>query len=253
MRIEVQHNMKEAFDKFLGGIQKQARYATAVALTRTAQDVKAEIVNEMRKVFDRPTSYTLRSLFLERATKENLTARVWIKDDYGSGSSNSTYSAWYLRPQIYGGSRLHKRFEKGLQAFGLMPAGMFAAPATGAKLDQYGNVSRGQIIQILSQLKVQMLAGSSRVATGSRRSNRTIARQGVTYFAVTQKHGGLVPGIWMRKQFAHGSAVKPVFIFVSKTNYKQRLFFFDIGKRVIAQRFPAHFKREFAAAKATAR
>lgn len=250
VEINVTHNL-DAISKRLDLMKKQVRYATAVALTRTAQDVRTELYAEMRRVFDRPTPYTLRSLFLERANKETLTARVWLKDDYGSW--NTSYSAWYLRPQIYGGSRQQKRFEVLLVHHGLMPPSHVTVPANGAKLDRYGNVNRGQIVQILSQLRVQAFAGFESRRTGSARSKRTIARQGVEYFAITKKRGGLVPGIWMRKRFAHGNAVKPVFVYVKTTNYKPRLLFDDVARAAATRSFPDHLRRELATAEATAR
>lgn len=250
MKLDVRHNFGDVA-KRLDLRRKQLRYAVAVALTRTGQDVRVALYDEMGRVFDRPTRYTLRSLFLKRATKETLTARVWLIDDYGSWSN--THSAWYLKPQIFGGSRLQKRFEKLLAERGHMPAGHVAVPANGAKLDRYGNVNRGQIVQIMSQLRVQAFGGYESRRTGSTRSNRTIARQGVEYFAVTQKRGGLVPGIWLRKRFGHGSAVKPVFIYVKSTNYKARFMFHKVAQAIAVRSFPGRLQRELANAKATAR
>ncbi|MDF5999583.1 hypothetical protein P4050_14390 [Pseudomonas aeruginosa] len=47
---------------------------------------------------------------------------------------------------------MDKASERNLRARGILPAGMFVVPAEGARLDQYGNMSRGQMIQILSGL-----------------------------------------------------------------------------------------------------
>lgn len=247
MRIDVRHNLGE-FKAAFESTAKQTRFAMAVALTRVAQDAKTAVQGEMRRVFDRPTSFTLRSVFVERATKETLTSRVWLKE-----GTLMTPDNHFLRPQVFGASRGTKPFEKVLQQWGRMPSGMVAVPAAGAKLDAFGNVSRGQIVQILSQLRVRSQIGYESRASGSKRSNKTIARQGVTYFVVLQKTGGLVPGIWLRRKFGHGSAVKPVFIYVSAASYKPRLKFFETAQRVADQNLRGHYEAALERANATAK
>jgi hypothetical protein len=246
-------NVKDNFPDIAARLQelgRQAPFVAALSLTRTVQDVKKAEVAEMGRVFDRPTPYALGGLFVKPATRTNLEARVWVKDNpFGKG----TPADRFLLPHIYGGSRSQKGMERLLQRNGLMPAGWYAVPAAGAQLDGNGNVKRSQITQILSQLKVQRGAGHESRATGSARSNRTIARQGVTYFALAQKHRGLGPGIYLKRRFAHGSAVRPVFIFVSSVQYRQRWKFFEIGQATATARFPVHFNDAVAKAIATAR
>jgi hypothetical protein len=249
MRINVQTNFAEIAQR-LSEMGRQAPYVAALSLTRTAQDVQAAIKTEMRSVFDRPTTYALNGTFLKRATKQNLEARVWVKDNpFGKG----TPADRFLLPQIYGGSRGLKGMERVLQRNGMMPSGQFAVPAAGAQLDANGNVKRSQIIQILSQLRVQSGAGYESRATGSARSNRTVARQGVTYFALPKARRGLKPGIYLKRKFGHGVAIKPVFIFVPAVQYKPRLRFFEVGKVVADAQFPRHFDAAWAKAVATAR
>ena len=71
------------------------------------------------------------------------------------------------------GPRVDKASERNLRARGILPAGMFVVPAEGARLDQYGNMSRGQMIQILSGLgALEYRAGFKGNATQSARSWR---------------------------------------------------------------------------------
>ena len=49
--------------------QKQINFALAVALTKTAQTLQAQQYGEIKKVFDRPTPYSLNSLYVKPATK----------------------------------------------------------------------------------------------------------------------------------------------------------------------------------------
>ena len=249
MQINIQTNFHDVAQR-LSQLGRQAPFVAAVSLTRTAKDAQAAIKAEMQNVFDRPTTYALNGTFLKAATKQNLEARVWVKDNpFGKG----TPADRFLLPQIYGGSRGMKGMERILQRNGMMPSGWFAVPAAGAQLDGNGNVKRGQISQILSQLRVQSGAGYESRATGSARSNRTIARQGVTYFALPRVRRGLQPGIYLKRKFGHGSAIKPVFMFVQSVQYRPRLRFFDVGQAVSNAQFPRHFDTEWAKAVATAR
>lgn len=229
----------------------QVKYAAAVALTLTARDdVKPALQNEMRRAFDRPTNYTINSMFLKRATKENLEARVWLKDNpFGKG----TPADRYLAPQIFGGERRLKGLERALQAARLMQPNQYAVPAAAAKLDANGNVSRSQIVQVLSQLRAQLGAGFESRASGSAASRRAVARQGVTYFAIAQQRRGLQPGVYMKRRFAHGTAIKPVFIFVSHATYRPILKFFEVGEATARAAFPGRFEVEMDKAIASAR
>jgi hypothetical protein len=58
--------------------------------------VKRALEYEMPFAFDRPTPYTLGSLYLSPATKAIPVAKVWLKDDAGKG----TPAAKYLFPRL---------------------------------------------------------------------------------------------------------------------------------------------------------
>lgn len=249
MKISMKTNFPAMADR-LAELGRQGPFVAAVSLTRTMRDVQGAIKDEMRTVFDRPTAYALNGTFLKPATKTNLESRVWVKDNpFGKG----TPADRFLLPQIEGGNRSLKGFERLLQRNGFMPAGWYAVPAAGAQLDGNGNVRRSQITQLLSQLKVQRGEGHESRASGSARSNRTIARQGVTYFALPNGHRGLLPGVYLKRRFGHGTAIRPVFIFVEKMQFKPRLRFYDVGMATVNRRFPVHFEAELAKAMATAR
>jgi hypothetical protein len=249
MKVSIQSNFPDVAQR-LSQLGRQAPFVAAVSLTRTIKDAQGAIKVEMERAFDRPTAYTLNGTFTKPATRNNLEARVWVKDN---PSGKGTPADRFLLPQIHGGSRSQKGMERMLQRAGLMPAGHFAVPAAGAQLDGNGNVKRSQIVQILSQLKLQRGAGFESRATGSDRSNRTIARQGVTYFALAGKRRGLQPGIYLKRKFAHGTAVRPVFIFVPAVRYRPRLRFFEVGQATVNTRFLVHFDAEWAKAVGSAR
>lgn len=237
----------------IGARPDQLRFATAVALTRTAQAVKVDEQHEMVDVFDRPTPYTLNALYLKPATKADLTAVVWLKDDRaGSGGTPDRY----LLPEIRGGFRRNKAFEIALQRVGALPPGWVVVPGAACKLDAYGNISRGLIVQILSYLRTFDVAGYSANITPERKAKlaRGTKRQaGFVYFVGRPGDGRLPLGIWQRFIFGHGSAIKPVFIFVDGAKYRPIFDFDYVARETVARVFAGEFRTAAALAMATAR
>lgn len=214
---------------------KQWAFATAVALTRTAQRVKVAEIDTMRRVFDRPMPFTLNSLYLKSATKSNQEARVWFKDFAPKG----TPAGKYLLPEVHGGERHLKRFEQALIHAGLLPHGRALVPASGAPLDAYGNVKRSVYQKILSQLRAQF----DPTANETRRSRSRKAKQrGGRYFYGSPGHKAR--GVWERFQFAFGSSVRPIFIEVNRRpKYRQRFAFFDVGQEIADKSFGEEFDK----------
>lgn len=233
-------------------VQKQHRFAAAVALTRTAQDVQQAERGEIMGAFDRPTPYTINSLRLRPATRERLEAEVFLKDD---ASGSGTPATKYLLPQIEGGKRHLKSFERQLQQIGAMPAGWHAVPGRFARLNAYGNVSYGQIIQILSQLRSTPTAGYDRaISTDKAKAARARARAGGQYFALPSGRGRLLPGIYQARDTAWGRAApRPVFIFVRSVTYRALFRFAEVAEAVALHKFPVHFDAALAMALRTAR
>lgn len=235
--------------------QKEFPYAMAKSLTRTAQDVQTAEVEEMKRVFDRPTPWTLNSVYIVPAKKDNLMATVWLKDDAtyinyagavagGNVGKSGTPASKFLWPEIFGGDRHLKRFEKALQYAGILPPGMYCVPGQGAELDAYGNIKSGLIIQLISYFKGFADVGYKANITeeGKAKLKRgTKKKRGYEYFAVTKTGAHLKPGIYRRVGFAWGSAIKPILMFVRKPSYRPRLDFFGVGNKVGEQMLPRNF------------
>lgn len=226
------------------GIDKAATTAAAKSLTFSAQDTQDYLRSEMEKIFDRPTRFTLNSLRIKSATRNNLQAAVYFKDISGRAQH-------YLVPQVEGGERPQKGLEQRLKR--ARPAGLgpheFLVPTKYAQFDGYGNVKRAQIIRISSQLKILDTEGGFNASpTKSRRSRRKRARYqyfwspGRGEFNGRQIH--LERGIWERIITGFGVGVRPVFLAVEEVKYKQRFDFYGDGQRFARDRFALHFDRQ---------
>jgi len=231
--MSVTSNISEALRNF-NGKRVNIPLATAKALTFTAEAGQASGKKEMLQVFDRPTPFTLNSLYLKAATPITLTTRVWFRD--------LRFKAHYLVPQVEGGDRPLKRFEKYLQSRGLLPVGMYAVPGERADLDAYGNMSRGQLVKILSALQalpeVGYLANRS-AAAAARRAKSKRPRALTNYFVGRPKAGEPI-GVWER---IGKTGLRPILIFVKAPRYKKRFNFYGVASDVSKREFPLHFDR----------
>ena len=77
--------------------ERRIAAVVATALTRTAVEVKDALRAELPRVFDRPTPYTLNSLFVKPARADRLQAETYFKDD---SAGSGTPATKYLLPQV---------------------------------------------------------------------------------------------------------------------------------------------------------
>lgn len=248
-------DVRDAIKQLTTGIlveDRQVKFATRVALTRVAMRSKEAEEREMRDVFDKPTPFTMSGLYVRPATANNLSAEVKLKD---FASKSSTPAAKYMAAQIKGGGRGQKRFERALEAIGALPPGYRVVPGEGAQLDDYGNLNRGQIVQILAYFRAFPEAGYKANMTDKRREalqRGSKTRQGVSYFV--GRPGDRLPlGIYQRTHFARGTAIRAVMIFVRSVTYEATFDFAYVAKQAIELHFKDEFQRALADARATQR
>lgn len=226
----------------LAKAEKQVTFATAVALTRTAQIAKREVEAEMPKVFDRPTRWSLNSLRLIPAKKDRLVARVEMKNE----ADKSAPATRWLNPEIDGGPRQDKASERNLRRRWILPAGKYIAPGKGARLDRFGNITKGAITKALSGIGGFSESGFSANATGSKRSKRK--GNAKRYFVI--RRGSTPIGIAERTS---RSRMHVLLAFVSRPIYKRRLDFYGIGDKVVKRHLKDQFEKAYAKAMRTAR
>ena len=198
--------------------------ALADALNHTVNQASQALTIEMSNVFTSPTPFTLNSVRVLNAPPKTLAAAVWVKDEKADASKGMAPEDW-VAPQVYGGPRPEKKSESLLRAKGILPAGLFIVPAAGARLDAYGNLSRGQMIQILSGLSaIEGSAGYTANASDKWRS----LRKGHAEAFFVMRRGKTPIGIAERR----GKTVTMVLAFVKHPQYQKLLDFHGVVERV---------------------
>jgi hypothetical protein len=237
-----------ALEAKLRGVEKQVPFATSVALNRTAKAVEGAERAAMSGSLDRPKAQTVRATYVRRSTKQNLQAEIGLKS-----RAMGVPAAEYLHANVQGGARNYKRSELMLRQAGILPEGHYTVPGAGATLDAYGNMSRGQIVSILSYFRT-----FGNTALNSRRINMTDrakalrARKGTDYFVVpvADRTMKLYPGIWQR---TGNNDIKPLLLFVTRVQYRAIYDFKGIALKVTYATFQQEFNRAIKEAMASAK
>lgn len=205
--------------------KRQIPFALKNAINKTTTQTKTDLEAKMRSVFDRPTPWTMKSLRIVYAKKNKLSGAVQVKDKANKG----TPAAFYLRRLIKGTPRPQKGFERWLRHKGLLRQGQYALPATGMRLNKYGNITAGMHRKIMTGL----------------------ATSGTQKFFVPRPGGRLTPGIYQRMA---RRKIKAKFIFVkTQPEYRGIFPFAATAKKTFKRHFAKNFERAFAQAKRTAR
>ncbi|MCB1998133.1 MAG: hypothetical protein KDG57_20060 [Rhodoferax sp.] len=190
----------KAIDRTLADMQRQVKFATALALTRVAQAVQRELPAELDRSLDRPTPFTRSGFFIKPARKDNLVATVGIKPTvYG-----------YLRKQIEGGTVQPDK-------------GRLKLPSE-VQLNRYGNIPRGLVKKLVMQAK------GRRKLTKALSSKTGINRDASLFYGSPGR--GWPEGIYRRTP----GGLIPVIVFPRKPARYQKRFDFEGATDRIAQR-----------------
>lgn len=195
--ISIKVDGVDAVRTMLASTPKQASRAVETALDFTAKHIQSDIQKEMLSVFESPVDYTLKSVKTTLTKGHNMTASVWI-------ATPSRMEQSYLVPQVDGGARKLKGFERGLDDEEFVPG-------SGAKLNASGNIPVATIKKAL-------------VGAQGKRS--------AEYVHIKEKHGNLWPGVYQRVQTGVGFGAK------TKAKFADRSKAYQQGNRKQAVRDP---------------
>ena len=214
----------------IAGMQKQLRYAAAVALTRTAQAVRDALPAVMDRELDRPTTFSKRGIFVKAARKESLTSVVGFMDRQAS----------YLKYQIAGGTR--------------MPTSRGIKLPGNVQLNSFGNIPKG----LIDKLKASAQDGSlgrglaGKLGVGNRRKNAAPIQ--LFYGKPTGRGWEKAPmGIWRRVPGKPGKLIPVVVFEDTPAKYKPRFNLERVGRVIVQREWDKQFAKSFADAMRTAR
>ncbi|MDD2663852.1 MAG: hypothetical protein PHD19_08830 [Dechloromonas sp.] len=246
MKVSTKITGLESALKVLGGLNKRVFEIADIAAKNDAAFAGYKAARDkIPSVFDRPTPWILSGVRYHKASKTKPYSEVGLNLD---GNKQGVNRADVLQAEIFGGARRQKRHELALRAAGVLPPGMFIAPGPAAIIDRYGNMSAGQIVQIISWFDgFERAAGARQNMSDERRGKlwkgkkvKGVKQRGFRYFVLTKPQGKLRPGIYLQKNYqsiherariAHlqyGGA-KAVMFFVRQPQYRKR---FDLFKVV---------------------
>lgn len=251
-----------AVRRIMHELPKTGGRAAERAIDRTATEIRDAIKVEILDAFDNPVAYTKNSLRLTKTYKHNMQASVWFKDP-------DRMEDHYLLPQVEGTQRKTKGFERALDNVKMVPG-------RGARMTGAGNVSVGQIRQVLSVLKrgERTLGYQSNITARSAKRNKAqrdyvylprgsgnlppgvyerVAQQARLIEASTKRkfrlsgakayQFGTSKGEWQRITRARG--LQGILIRGKQTHrYRPQLPFYDIAERIYRLRFRTIFEQE---------
>ncbi len=198
--------VKQQTRRFNDFQRRQIPFAASLMLNSLAALVQADETEALSEVFDNPTPFTRRAYSVQRATKSNLTAYVYAKD----------IQAQYLTPWETGGRQV-----LGSKRAILTPKG--------ARVNQYGNLPKGQLATLKS--KPNVFIG-----------------------AVKTKSGETINGVWRRPARRNGKATLKLLIrFSDPLPVPAKLHFGDRAFAVVRQHGRAEWDKAIATALASAR
>ncbi|MBB5414094.1 hypothetical protein [Paraburkholderia atlantica] len=128
--LNIRGDLKQLERAFAGVAEKQLRFGASQAINSLAKTIQTLERENMEKVLDRPTPFTLSGVSVKLSTKASLTATVYVKDKTAS----------YLAPYEVGG--FNKLNSKAL----LKPVDQ--------KVNQYGNLPRTAVKRLAAKKNV---------------------------------------------------------------------------------------------------
>lgn len=230
---------------------RQLPFAVMLAINDASDAVRRNWVSSIPSVFQQPTPPTLSAVLYKKATKQNLEAFVYLRDEASKGTPPVK---WLSAPSL-GGARQPKPYELRLRERGILGPSEFTVAAKGFPLDSFGNIPANVIRTVLADVSAlrDPLDRSNAESRRKRRNRRNIGKR-ATYFYLRESRGRLPRGIYQRIRFASGSAVRMVLAIVSGApRYTARFNPVVFSESVFHREFREALPKRLAQARATAR
>lgn len=215
----------------LPDIQRKITRCTALALNDVARTAVDLLQQKQTAVFDRPVNFTQRGYRIKRATYSGLQATVFALPRQDN----------YLQPEVSGGPRKVKAYERAMRAAGILPAGCYTVPAKSLRLDAFGNIPRALLVQILRQTASSGGTYANAKLADPIKAQRGARRHGVFFVMPEGNRQKLPAGIY---RWA-GRQSWLIIAFVRSATYRPRLPLKDVGAQAARETFDEAFARYF--------
>ncbi|SFI31206.1 hypothetical protein [Nitrosomonas sp. Nm34] len=248
--------------------QKQVPFAIRLTVNKLAENAKKNFDMKELPRIDRPTRYAANMMRVQYATKTDLTSTIRVKTKSMTTKRGGFAPDEVLRHLFEGGRRINKGFEKLMQQKGMMPNGWFAVPGEGVRLDQYGNIPRTLLTQLLAYFRAFQESGfrANMTDKGKKAFERRAARD---HFAAAQltrfftiqpgDRSKLHPGIWSKSGFFAGGKIrisrtpKPILMFVNAAHYQRMFNLPEVVERIVNRDLNLEFNKAMEHALKTAK
>lgn len=219
--------------------REQLPFAVSLALNAAAPELIEENRDHMQDVFDRPTRWTLNAFHFRRATKARLALTIERKVP--------ARGRHYLEVQTAGGRRPRSGWEKQIEQRAPYAGRVGYVAGAKVKRDSYGNISRGTMQRILSDIHAQGDAGNN----ATKQSRKRRGGRGLGGYFIAPAGSKLKPGVYQRRG---GRKISRVLTFDTKApTYRPRFKFEDVMRRKAEIIMPMKLKAAMDRALATAR
>lgn len=228
--------------------KRQLPFAVMLTINDAMYDVREGWKTEIATVFQAPTPLTINAVLYKKATKDNLVAEVFLRNEATKGTPPSRYLIENIKPE---GGREEKPFEYLLRQAGVLGNDEFVTPARGFTLDAYGNVPGGILTAILSDLQAsRSIDAYSTAESRAKRARRRNRAKSSVYWYERGTRGKLPRGIYQRQ----GLGFRMVLAIVEGVPvYRQRFDAYAIAERIFNKAFATRFPERLAFAVRTAR
>ena len=219
---------------------KHIRFATSVALNRTAKDARDAVSDEIQRVFRQPRRWIVHSPRAKMSTKRDLEAIIGWKDPWGWHAGGSTRGGHILEPHIYGGERGPIGIELHLRRASIIRAGEYVIPSRWLVQRTGGKIG--------SRWWNRLLSGLGAHPDPSARSSRR-TRSGAAWW-VNRRVRGVAGAIFYSPRRGQRHLA---FVIVRRTRYRRRLDFFGVVRATERRVFERHWDAAWAMAQRVAR
>ena len=230
--------------------QVQIPFASSLALNNLAKEVRDNYRSEMKQRFRNPVPFTLNGMYIKASSKSNLYVEVGLKEFATKGNPTSKH----LLPQIQGGRPYMTRFQKALQAKGLLARNEIAIPTQSdyLKRNQYGNVLPSQYTEILYSLQAFRDSSAFTYRREAKRVRAARQYKARTTAAFNSSRNRYYPGIYLDDEMARQTIDSALFWITRQRNLPPKFPFIPLGAAYAEKNWNRTFGKALAQAIATA-